>query len=113
MTAKHDRLRRTWEHHNKEDFGGLLSPPVFSVGRRERLVDGAFTYTNQGRNQKLMIKGEVFGRSKEEFLGTVLHEMIHQYELEVLDVDPQNANHSGEFVNIADRLAKKYGVPIL
>ena len=112
MTAKHDKLRRTWEHHNKEDFGGLLSPPKFSVGRRERLVEGAFTYTNVGGNKKLMIKGEMFGKPS-QFLAVVLHEMIHQWELEVVGVCPQTADHKGAFAIKAEELTKKYGVPIL
>ena len=112
MSRKHERLRSDWRHYNEKDFGGLLTEPVFSVGRRERLVEGAFTYTNTGRNKRLMIKGEMFLEEK-KYLAVLLHEMIHQWELEVVGVCPQTEDHKGAFAEKAAELIAKYDVPIV
>lgn len=87
-------------------------PPMFSVGRRERRVEGAFTYNNNGQGKKLMVKSEMF-TDPDAFLAVLLHEMIHQWELEVVGVDPQNTNHAGAFREKAAELSKKYNIDVL
>lgn len=107
-----DRLKEAWHLHNREDFGGVLEEPHFSVRRRERTVDGAFVYTNTGRNKRLMVHTDVF-KDEKKFLGTLLHEMVHQWELEVLGICPKGCDHKGQFAEKALDLEKKYGVPII
>ena len=115
MNHRHEKMRLLWNRINTEDFGGQLTEPHFSVSRRANTVEGAFTYARvKGRaNQmKLMLHKSMFG-DPDKFLAAMLHEMIHQWEVEILGVCAQDTDHHGAFAEKAAALSLKYNVDVM
>lgn len=95
-------------HFNEEDFGGKLSTPSFGL-TRSKATDGYFEhYPGRHRKSKIVISQRLFDY-EEAFLGTLIHEMIHQYQFEILK---ENCNHDCIFTSIARKLEKKYDIQI-
>lgn len=103
-----DTLEYWWEHFNEEEFSGKLSKPYFGI-TRSKATNGYFEhYPGRNCKSKIAISKECF--DDEDLLrGTMLHEMIHQYQFEVLD---RKCNHDAIFCSIARRLERKYKIEV-
>jgi len=113
-----DDLHAMHDEFNKEDFGGKLNKITLLI-KRNRTKDGWYEYRT-GKNQGgwCPIRDELpfacivvtEGCWKEDSVeGTVLHEMLHQYQAEVLH---KATSHDAIFKSMARKLEKKYGYSI-
>ena len=121
----HDRigyLQALHDHYNEEEFGGKLMPIGILIKRNQR-KDGWYEYVTEKRDgprseawwprrdrldKAVIILNE--GCWDEGTVdGTLLHEMIHQYQAEVLD---RKASHDAILCSIARRLERKYGFKV-
>lgn len=103
-----ETLGAWWEELNEKEFGGRLPEPRFGL-TRSRNTDGFFEhYPGTKKMGKIVLAQRTF-EDDDLFLGTLLHEMIHQYQHEVLE---RAANHDAIFTSIARRLERKYKVRV-
>ena len=97
------------EHFNTEDFAGKLSTPHFRV-TRSRYTDGYFEYfTHKARPTSLVGAKRCF-EDEDHLRSTMLHEMLHQYQVEVLG--SSDAPHDSWFRSCARALERKYRIYI-
>lgn len=100
--------------YNEEIFHGKLTVPVIRVDGRYKRVDGMFTYSWSGRNNR-HVKGSTMKitiarhAADEVPCGTLIHEMIHQYQVEILGRD---ASHDAIFTSIARKCERVYKVGV-
>ena len=96
------------DHYNTEEFNSKLTTPGFGL-TRSRHTHGYFEhYPGTNRKSRIVIARQCF--DDEQLLkGTILHEMIHQYQYEVLH---RKANHDAIFCSIARRLERVYKLPV-
>lgn len=104
-------MGQTFDEYNTKYFGGRLSRPNFSL----RCPDGNWGYyqpdaTFNRITRKTFVKSPGilylnanYSREEKDWVGTLLHEMIHMYINTVLCIYPIN-DHGREFYNIANRL---------
>jgi len=93
------------DYYNHAEFSGKLTTPKFGI-TRSRKTDGWFEHYVGRPNTKTKIALSIRCFTDEELLcGTMLHEMIHQYQHEVLN---RACNHDAIFTAIARRLERKY-----
>jgi SprT-like family. len=77
-------LRERWKYFNKNLFGSLMKEPKFSAQKNKRALGVWYA-----RIRTIEIATRIFKQPKEfDLLGTLVHEMAHQYNSEV--------NHSTE-----------------
>lgn len=96
------------DHYNSEEFNGKLLTPRFGL-TRSRHTDGYFEhYPGTKRKSKIAISERCFD-DEAHLCGTILHEMIHQYQYEVLQ---RKCNHDAIFTSIARRLERKYRITV-
>ena len=99
-----DILHYWWEFFNDEEFNGKLREVGLGF-TKSRATHGYFEHY-PGTNRKSYIRIARTCLEDEELLkGTILHEMIHQYQFEVLE---RKCNHDAVFTSIARRLERKY-----
>ena len=90
------QLRVAHTKYNTKYFNGVLSMPNFVLGKhRSRL--GHYCISKN----EIMIS-VFFKRSEDDFMQTLIHEMIHQYiqEQRIIDTGP----HGRKFKSIAERI---------
>lgn len=113
MKARVDRigyLEYLHDLYNKSEFSGKLGTPKFGL-TRSRNTDGYYEHFSGNRQRrlksKICVSSYCFDSDEEGHVeGTMLHEMIHQYQHEVLE---RKTNHDAIFTSIARRLERKYG----
>lgn len=92
------RTRRLWElwfHFNLTYFGGKLVPPTAIRITRARKYDGTLYYRGNDRKthfhlakqNKILVAGRL---SIEQQSATLLHEMVHQYQVQILKIEPDH-----------------------
>jgi hypothetical protein len=112
LQAKHDE-------YNAAEFGGKLNHITLLI-KRQSTKDGWYEYKGRKRggdpwypDRKALWKASICiaeGCFEEDSVeGTLLHEMIHQYQCEVLDRPP---SHDAIFCSMARRLERKYKVKV-
>lgn len=115
MKDRIGELRYLHHLYNMEDFNGKLSTPRFLLSRT-RNRDGYYEY--RGHHDWTPIRSELKRASitiskgcweEGSVEGTLLHEMVHQYQAEILDVAP---HHDTDFLNMVKILEDKYGYDI-
>lgn len=118
MKPHHDRigyLEQLHDYYNAEDFDNQLMQITLLV-KKNRHKDGIYEYA--GRKDFSPIRERLHKASimisrgcwdEDSIEGSLLHEMIHQYQTEVLDVPP---HHDDWFNTRAEELEKKYGFDI-
>ncbi len=108
-------LEELFDQYNKDDFGGKLMMITLLL-KRNKTKDGWYEYRahRDWKPQRqdlhrahIAISDYCFEENIVE--GAMLHEMIHQYQCEVMDVAP---DHDEFFIEWANRLGEKYGVDV-
>lgn len=103
-------LKTLWETFNEEEFSGKLEPIPLLL-KRFSFKDGQMYYiVRDGKYipKSLEICESVYPNG-DQLEGTMLHEMIHVYQCQVLNRLP---NHDAIFCSIARRLERKHGVSV-
>lgn len=113
-----NRIRYLWQLHdefNEEDFGNELCHITILI-KKNRHKDGWYLYrahrdwtpiVTELHRASITISEGCWPEGTVE--GTLLHEMIHQYQCEVLGVAP---HHNDLFNKMAEELEIKYGFDI-
>jgi hypothetical protein len=103
------------DHYNTEDFNGKLCTPGFGL-TRSRYTDGYYEHKVKkgwvldGPPEKSRIVIAVRCFDDEDLLrGVILHEMVHQYQAEILG---RKCNHDAVFCSICRKLERKYNVRV-
>lgn len=104
-----------WEHYNEAEFGDKLTRLRFGV-TRSRHTDGYYEHKVRDgwildgppENSKIVISVRCF-EDEDLLRGVILHEMIHQYQAEILK---RRCNHDAVFCSIARRLERKYNIEV-
>jgi hypothetical protein len=81
------RVKRIWEqwaYFNVKYFGGKLSPPSTIRLTSARSYDGCLIRKNDGTKLRIYLAARL---DWSNLMGTLLHEMVHQYQAEVLGLD--------------------------
>lgn len=85
-----------WHYFNRKFFGGKLTPPKAIRITSATSYDGMLKYKGTKTNQtdfsrkdqvKILLSTH---QSAKAMTGTLLHEMVHQYQLQVLEIDPEH-----------------------
>lgn len=77
-------LWEQWTYFNVKYFGGKLKPPRTIRLTSARSYDGCMIRNNDGRNIRIYLAARL---DLSNLMGTLLHEMVHQYQVEVLKID--------------------------
>lgn len=102
-------IQQTFSEYNTKYFGGRLPMPRFSLnchqGNWGYYKPNAIFNQITRRITKINSPGTImlngaFSRDEKDWIGTLLHEMIHMYIIVVLKKYPKN-QHGQEFYNIA------------
>ena len=110
VTKRVDHLRGVWHDFNRDDFGGKLKEPIFIITKGKK-YDGKIYYRENRYGRPFDVHNLTIAISDRIFpdwalvYGTLLHEMVHQYQLQILEY---NAPHDAVFNSIARHLEKKY-----
>ena len=83
---KSGRLREVWDqwhHFNRTFFGGKLSPPRVIRITSAQKYQGYISYLPEKLDTPVAIFLSTH-QSRHSMTGTLLHEMVHQYQREVL-----------------------------
>jgi hypothetical protein len=108
MTTRIQTIEYWHDHYNQADFNGKLTTPYFSLTRSKH-TDGYFEHwPGRKKKGKIAIAARLW-EYEEELKGTLLHEMVHQYQHEILD---RKCNHDAVFCSIARKLERKYRMNI-
>jgi len=108
-------LRNLWHEFNDNDFAGRLTP-ITLLCKRNQSKDGWYEY--RAHADWTPIRHELWRAAivvcdgcwaEGVMQGTLAHEMIHQYQCEVLDVAP---HHDSTFKRMARALEAKYDIVI-
>lgn len=103
-----ETLEAWHDEFNRSEFSGKLSTPRFGLSR-SRCTDGYFEhFPGTRRRSKIVISYRCF-EDEDHLKGTLLHEMLHQYQYEVLK---RKCNHDAIFTSMARRLERKYGMSV-
>jgi predicted SprT family Zn-dependent metalloprotease len=107
-----DFLKEHWHYFNKHLFGGLLREPTFSLSNKKRNLGTWY------KDQRMIeIAKRMFKQPKStQLLGTLVHEMAHQYDDEILhtrdsDVHGQSWQHIMASIGLTTD-AKYMGPPL-
>ena len=99
--AEYESFQRAYDFFNKELFGGAL-PPVLVTLQRKARSRGYFSAERfAGRSSRetaheLALNPDHFGRTDEEILSTLVHEMCHVWQ-ETLGKAPRKSYHDREW----------------
>ena len=103
-----DTLEYWWDFFNTEEFSGKLKPVGLGF-TRARHTDGYFEHYPGTKRKSYMRISRRLLDDEENLKGTILHEMLHQYQYEVLK---RKCNHDAVFTSMARRLERKYKFPV-
>lgn len=116
------------QEFNESDFGGKLRDiPILM--KRNKTKDGWYEYHTRKRTGEdtghkgsgwcpdrnrledayIVITDLCYAEGEDLVQGTLLHEMIHQYQAEILD---RPGSHDAIFTSMARRLERKHGIKI-
>jgi len=119
MSPKLRELYTLFDKLNAEFFNNKLLKVRILLEKRAKTYDGLYCchYMHGLPDPKrldeatITIHKDCWGGcgNPNTVLGTLLHEMIHQYQAEVLK---RKCNHDAIFVSIAKRGERMYGVPV-
>lgn len=114
MNRVHE-LEQLFDEFNKADFGNKLNRITLLV-QRNSTRDGWYEYKAhkdwtpiKERLHKAAIMVAEGCWDEDNVEGTLLHEMIHQYQCEVLGVAP---HHDKWFNSFARKMERKYGFAV-
>lgn len=109
MPSKYvDTLFYWHDYYNQLLFNGKLQ--TIGMGfTRSRTKDGFFEHHTAPRRKSYIRINRALLEDEETLLATIVHEMIHQYQHEILGHD---THHDSVFRSIARHLEKVTGLPI-
>ncbi len=108
-------LRELFNEINEDNFGGKLHNITLLI-KRNRSKDGWYMYRarrdwapiiHEGKRASITICEDCWPEGTVD--GTLIHEMIHQYQCEVMHQIP---HHNRLFKSWARKLERKYGVVV-
>ena len=105
------------EYFNQKHFGGKLQQPMSILLKRANKYDGKIRYFEKGGTESVYRTGEieiiisdrVYEQDWSLLYATLLHEMIHQYQIQILK---NNAPHDAFFNSFARYLERVYGYQV-
>jgi hypothetical protein len=84
-------LKERWEFFNKHLYGGVMKCPPFKINRKKRILGLWRPYSHLMEFGKQMFDlGGMTG--EKDLLGTLVHEMAHQYVSEILHSPEKDAH---------------------
>jgi hypothetical protein len=99
-----DTIEYWWYQYNETEFNDKLKPVGFGL-TRSTATDGYFEhYPGTNRKSRIVISKHCFA-DEDHLCGTILHEMLHQYQYEILK---RKCNHDAIFTSMARRLERKH-----
>lgn len=98
-------LWSAWHECNVRWFGGKLAPPSAIRITRARKYEGRLNVTIAEDGKILQNKINLSAHC-DDMLATLIHEMIHQYQMFVMEVDP---DHGWSFRGYAKWLERETG----
>jgi len=121
MRSQVDRigyLEQLHAQYNRDEFSGKLNTITLLI-KKSKTKDGWYEYVTEKRDgsiqdawyprRDMLPKANIViteGCWDEDIVeGTMLHEMLHQYQTEVLD---RRTSHDAIFTSMARRLERKY-----
>lgn len=93
---------------NAEHFGNKLEFPELTIEDRTDHVHGWFVWDDDGDNE-IIISSQCYDIGWDYVKSTLVHEMIHQYQAEVLDQLP---DHGAVFNSIARHIERDTNLEI-
>lgn len=111
MQRRHrlDTIEYWWIWFNEDFFCGKLKPIRIGL-TRSRHTDGYYEYyTDPRRRRSIMISERLFD-DEDNLRGTILHEMIHQYQHEHMSI--KSSGHDAYFQSIARQAEKRYRIKV-
>ena len=110
MNNRAGEARFLWYEYNASVFGNKLVEPVIKIDDRASSYWGKFIYSWSGRtDKKITDRSRVIVLSGDYDEGVLLHEMIHQYQFEVLSRQP---SHDAIFNSIARKIERMYALEV-
>lgn len=112
MRGRTKELWDLWYYFNDRYFGGKLTPPATIRITRAKKYDGtlyykgnrAYTHFHLGTyKNRILIAGR---QSIERQSATLLHEMVHQYQLQVWQVEPDHDHRFKSYCRWIERQTK-------
>lgn len=106
---KYGRLREIWDqwhYFNAQFFGGKLKPPRVIRITSSRSYDGYISYLPDNLATLVAIFLSTH-QSRRSMTGTLLHEMVHQYQREVLR--QRHLDHGPSFRCFAKHIERRTG----
>lgn len=102
-TYKVKFLKERWAWFNAQLFGGVMAEPNFVISKNFKDIKALGTYTSIIR--ELMIHPKLWDlKSESVILGTLVHEMAHQYEFEHEHRPPGEDVHGQTWQSIMARV---------
>ena len=107
-------MQQTFSEYNTKYFGGRLEFPEFKLRCPERGDWGYYEpnarYNRLTRKVTVITPGTIcldgsYSREEKDWIGTMLHEMIHMYVNTVMRLYPKDI-HGEEFITIAEYINK-------
>lgn len=107
-------LWEQWHYFNRKFFGGKLIPPKTIRLTSAQSYDGKIVYKGSLSKTCFHLKDQVrllFAARLDEWnlMGTLLHEMVHQYQLQVLEHEP---DHDKIFNSYCRWIERQTGFPL-
>lgn len=103
-----------WHRLNSSVFDGKLTPPVRFELQALRGEDAGWCLpwrpNSKKRRVRIGITTNVWGRK--EFLCILAHEMVHQWEWEILGKWEPNVAHGTRFFSWREKLKQRAGLPL-
>lgn len=107
-------LWEQWHYFNHKYFGGKLTPPKSIRLTSARSYDGKIVYKGSEAKTLFHLKEHVrllfsVHQGWWNLMGTLLHEMVHQYQLQVLEHEP---DHDKIFNSYCRWIERQTGFPL-
>lgn len=103
-----ETLRYWHQFYNKAIFNEKLSECGLGF-TRSRYTDGYYEHFTDSKRKPYMRIARRLLKDEETLLATIIHEMIHQYQHEVLNMD---THHDSVFRSIARHLERRFKLAI-
>lgn len=107
LSASIHELQRMFNYFNQQIYNGELKKPVFIIASRRNAYGwcstGKVWSVDQEKNYEVGITAEFLNRPYEEIAETIMHEMVHLYNLQNGVKDCSNNVHNKKFKAEAER----------
>lgn len=102
-----------WHQLNVTVFDGMLTPPVrFELRRFRDCLGWCKPWRSNSKTRKVIVGIHTNLFDRKEFLCVLAHEMVHQWEWEMLASWKTNVTHSKQFFSWKNKLKTRAGLPL-